>query len=152
MSRLTAPTATILVRIMVGSVFVSEGLQKFLFPAALGEGRFAAIGLPAPGLLAPTVGIIEVVCGGLVLFGLLTQVASLPLIGVMLGALITTKLPILLGHDVGPFVVRARDRYGFCAAAHEARTDLSMLLGALFLLIVGPGAWSLDARRGGLGR
>lgn len=147
MSRLAAPPATILVRLMVGAVFVSEGLQKFLFPAALGEGRFAAIGLPAPGLLAPTVGIIEVVCGALVLAGLLTRVASVPLIGVMLGALITTKLPILLGRDVGPFVVRAMDRYGFWAVAHEARTDLSMLLGALFLLIVGPGPWSLDARR-----
>ena len=70
----------------------------------------------------------------------------MPLIGVMLGALITTKLPILLGHDLGPFVVRDLDRYGFWSMAHESRTDFSLLMGSLFLLIVGPGPWSLDSR------
>jgi putative oxidoreductase len=142
-----APAATILVRLVVGAVFLSEGLQKFLFSEALGVGRFARIGLPAPGVLAPTVGTVEVVCGALVLVGLFTRVASVPLIVVMLGALVTTKLPILLGHDVGPFVVRNLDRYGFWSLAHESRTDFAMLLGSVFLLIVGPGPWSVDARR-----
>lgn len=146
-SRMAAPAATILVRLVVGAVFLSEGFQKFLFAEALGEGRFARIGLPAPHFLASTVGAVEVVCGALVLAGLLTRVASVPLIVVMLGALITTKLPILLGHDVGPFVVRSLDRYGFWSMAHESRTDFAMLLGSVFLLIVGPGPWSVDARR-----
>lgn len=127
-----APAAVVLVRLVVGAVFLSEGIQKFLFPAALGIGRFARIGLPAPGFLAPFVGTFEVVCGVLVLLGLFTRVAALPLIVIMLTALATTKLPILVSR-------------GFWAMAHEARTDYSMLLGAAFLLIVGGGAWSCDA-------
>lgn len=146
-SSVGAPAATVLVRLMVGAVFLSEGLQKFLFVEALGVGRFERIGIPAPALMAPAVGTIEVVCGALILAGLLTRFASVPLILVMLGALITTKLPILLGHDLGPFVVRDLDRYGFWSMAHESRTDFAMLLGSVFLLIVGAGRWSIDARR-----
>jgi uncharacterized membrane protein YphA (DoxX/SURF4 family) len=127
-----AAGAVLLVRLMVGVVFLSEGLQKFLFPDALGVGRFAKIGLPAPEVLAPFVGAFEVLCGLLVLFGLLTRLASLPLIVIMLVALTTTKVPILVGK-------------GFWAVAHEARTDWCMLLGSLFLLVVGAGAWSVDA-------
>jgi len=127
-----APAAVVLVRLIVGAVFLSEGIQKFLFPAALGIGRFTRIGLPAPGFLAPFVGTFEVVCGLLVLLGLLTRISAIPLIAIMLTALATTKLPILVGK-------------GFWAMAHEARTDYSMLLGAVFLLIAGGGAWSCDA-------
>jgi len=134
-----APAAVVLVRLIVGAVFLSEGIQKFLFPAALGVGRFARIGLPAPEVLAPLVGTFEVVCGLLVLLGLLTRLAALPLIAIMLTALSTTKLPLLAAK-------------GFWAMAHEARTDWSMLLGAVFLLIVGAGAWSCDARLLGRGR
>jgi uncharacterized membrane protein YphA (DoxX/SURF4 family) len=117
-----APAATILVRLLVGCVFLSEGLQKFLFPEELGAGRFESIGIPAPGLMGPVVGAVEVVCGVLVLAGYFTRQAAVPLIGVMVGALITTKLPILLGRDLGPFVVRDLDLYGFWSMAHEART------------------------------
>ena len=76
-----APTATILVRLLVGAVFLSEGVQKFLYPAELGPGRFAKIGLPAPApeVLAPFVGGVEVVAGTLVLIGLLTRPAALAL-------------------------------------------------------------------------
>jgi uncharacterized membrane protein YphA (DoxX/SURF4 family) len=95
------------------------------------------------------VGTIEVVCGALVLVGYFTRVASLPLIGVMLGALISTKVPILLGRDLGPFAVRDLDRYGFWSIAHESRTDLALLLGLMFLLIEGAGRWSVDARIAG---
>jgi uncharacterized membrane protein YphA (DoxX/SURF4 family) len=127
-----APAAVVLVRLIVGAVFLSEGIQKFVFPAALGAGRFARIGLPSPELLAPFVGSFELVCGLLVLLGLLTRLAAVPLIVIMLTALATTKVPILVGR-------------GFWAMAHEARTDWSMLLAAVFLLIVGGGAWSCDA-------
>jgi putative oxidoreductase len=129
----SAPSATVLVRLIVGAVFLSEGLQKFLYPAALGVGRFAKIGIPWPEFSAPFDGVFEVGCGLLILLGLVTRLAAIPLIIDMLVAIATTKIPMLL-------------KSGFWNMAHEARTDWSMLLGALFLLIVGGGAWSIDAR------
>lgn len=128
------PAAVILIRLMVGAVFVSEGIQKFLFPAEVGAGRFANIGIPAPNVVAPIVGGFEVGCGVLVVLGLFTRLAVLPLIAIMLTAIATTKFPILMND-------------GFWKMAHEARTDWSMLLGTLFLLIVGAGPWSIDTIR-----
>ena len=128
-----APAATVLVRLVVGAVFFSEGVQKFLFPAALGVGRFAKIGIPWPEFSAPFDGVFEIGCGLLVLVGLGTRLAAIPLIIDMLVAIATTKIPMLLEH-------------GFWSTAHEARTDWSMLLGALFLLLAGGGGWSIDAR------
>jgi uncharacterized membrane protein YphA (DoxX/SURF4 family) len=127
-----APAAVIIIRLMVGGVFISEGIQKFLFPAEVGAGRFAKIGFPSPEFVAPFVGYFEIACGTLVLLGLLTRFAVIPLVVVMLTAIATTKIPILLND-------------GFWKMAHEARTDWSMLLGLLFLLIVGAGQWSMDA-------
>src|SRR3974390_1388240 len=92
----TAPTATVLVRVMVGWVFMSEGIQKFLFPAALGVGRFAKIGIPAPQFFAPFVGVVEIVCGALLIAGLLTRLASIPLMIDIIVAIATTKIPMLL--------------------------------------------------------
>jgi len=123
----------ILIRLMVGAVFLSEGIQKFLFSESLGVGRFIKIGIPAPEVMAPFVGVVEIVCGMLVLLGLFTRLAAIPLIINMLVAIATTKIPILL-------------EKGFWAMAHESRTDWSMLLGSIFLLIVGAGWWSMDAR------
>ena len=128
-----APRVTALVRLAVGAVFLSEGLQKFLFPAALGVGRFAKIGIPWPDFTAPFVGVFEIGCAILVLLGLATRLSAVPLIIDMLVAIATTKIPML-------------GKVGFWAMAHEARTDWSMLLGAVFLLIVGGGSWSIDAR------
>ena len=127
-------SSVILIRIIVGSVFLSEGIQKFLFADALGIGRFIKIGIPAPEIMAPFVGVVEIVCGGLILIGLYTRLAALPLIIDMLVAISTTKIPILL-------------EKGFWAMAHEARVDWSMILGSVFLLIVGSGRWSLDHRQ-----
>lgn len=141
-----APAATLLIRLLVGGVFLAEGLQKFLFPAEVGAGRFAKIGIPSPELMGPLVGVIESVCGALVLLGLGTRLAVLPLLGVMAVAFVTTKLPILLGQDLGPFRVRQLPYYGFWGFAHETRTDFAMIMGSLFLLVVGAGPWSLDAR------
>lgn len=134
---------------MVGLVFVSEGLQKFLLPALRGPGRFANIGVPTPEVFAYGVGTVEVVCGMLVLLGLFTRWAAVPLILIMIGALVTTKLPILLGHGIGPFAVRELNTYGFWAMAHAARTDWALLLGALVLAVAGAGPRSLDALRKG---
>jgi uncharacterized membrane protein YphA (DoxX/SURF4 family) len=128
-----APAAAVLIRLLVGAVFLSEGVQKFLFPDDLGVGRFTRIGIPAPGVMAPFVGVVEIVCGALLLVGLATRLAAVPLVIDMVVAILTTKVPILLSE-------------GFWAMAHEARTDWSMLLGSLFLLAVGAGPWSLDGR------
>lgn len=91
-----ATAAVFLIRLMVGAVFLSEGIQKFLFPAEVGAGRFAKIGLPSPEILASFVGGVEIVCGVLVLLGLLTRLAVVPLIVIMLTAIATTKYPILM--------------------------------------------------------
>jgi uncharacterized membrane protein YphA (DoxX/SURF4 family) len=122
----------LLVRLLVGGVFVSEGIQKFLSPDALGAGRFVKIGIPAPALMAPFVGVVEIVCGIMLIVGMLTRLAAIPLIIDILFAIATTKVPMLV-------------KSGFWVMAHEARTDYSMLLGSVFLLLVGAGRLSLDA-------
>ena len=137
---------TILVRLMVGLVvFLPEGIQKLVFPEILGAGRFANIGIPYPEVMGPFVGTVEVVCGTLVILGLLTRLAALPLIVIMLVAIVSTKLPIWAGHDIWIFHMPKIARYGFWSMAHEARDDFLMLLGSIYLLIAGAGKWSLDA-------
>ena len=121
-----------LIRILVGWVFLSEGIQKFLFPDSLGVGRFLKIGIPWPQAMAPFVGTVEIVCGTLVLVGLLTRFALIPLLGVISVALYTTKIVTFA-------------KFGFWGTLHEARTDVSMLLGLIFLALVGGGSWSLDS-------
>jgi uncharacterized membrane protein YphA (DoxX/SURF4 family) len=128
----TAPV--FLVRLMVGSVFLSEGIQKFLFQDALGVGRFVKIGIPAPHIMAPFVGVVEIVFGTLILLGLFTRLAAVPLTINILVAIATTKIPLLF-------------EGGFWKMAHEARVDWSMLLGLICLLLVGGGRWSLDQWR-----
>lgn len=140
-----APSSVLLIRLMVGGLFLSEGIQKFLFAAQLGSGRFERIGIPFPELMGPMVGAFELICGILILAGLLTRLASIPLIVIMLTALFTTKIPILIGQDFLIFHVRALSRYGFWSMMHESRNDICLLLGSTFLLIVGAGRVSLDA-------
>lgn len=141
-----APPSVLLIRLMVGGLFLSEGIQKFIFSAQLGAGRFERIGIPLHDLMGPMVGAFELVCGLLVLFGLATRIACMPLIVIMLVALFTTKIPILIGQDFLIFHVRELSRYGFWSMMHESRNDLCLLLGSLFLLVVGAGRWSVDAR------
>lgn len=146
-TRSTASPWTILIRLAVGLiVFFPEGIQKLIFPEILGAGRFAKIGIPYPDVTGPFVGLVELVCGGLIVLGLFTRLAAVPLIITMLVALVSTKLPILLGHGFGPFSLPDFKRYGFWSAQHEARADLTMLLGCLYLFAVGSGPWSLDRR------
>lgn len=122
---------TIIIRLMVGVVFLSEGIQKFLFADKNGTGRFAKIGLPYPDFFGPFVGSFEIICGLLLIIGLLTRMASIPLLLIMLVALATTKASVY-----------ATD--GFWEVLHGSRTDWSMLLGSIFLLITGGGKWSMD--------
>lgn len=140
-----APRAAILVRLAVGVVFASEGIQKFLYPDALGAGRFARIGIPAPEVMGPFVGVVEAVCGSLILLGLVTRLAAVPLVVDMVVAIASTKVPILLGHGYWLFVHTSAPKAGLWAFLHESRTDLAMLCGAAFLALVGAGSWSLDA-------
>ncbi len=121
----------LLIRLMVGAVFLSEGLQKFLFPALRGAGRFESIGLPHPEFLGVLVGFFEIFCGMLILAGLATRLAAIPLIVIMATAIITTKAPMLSDQ-------------GFWQMLHAARTDYAMTLGSIFLLIRGSGAFSAD--------
>ncbi len=136
---------TLLVRLMVGVVFLSEGVQKFLYPELSGPGRFAQMGFPNPEFWGYFVGAFETLCGALVLVGLLTRLAAIPTLCIMLVAIVTTKIPVLLGHDLGPFVVRKLPVYGFLSMLHEMRTDWAMLLGSLFLVLAGGRPYSLDA-------
>lgn len=125
--------STVLIRLMVGMVFLSEGIQKFLFPAKVGVGRFEKIGFPFSEVLAPVVASFEILCGSLVLIGLATRAATVPLIVIMLVALTTTKSVILFDN-------------GFWEMMHASRTDWAMLLGSLFLFIRGGGRWSIDKK------
>ena len=142
----SAPASVFLIRLVVGGVFLAEGIQKFLFPAEVGAGRFAKIGIPNADVTGPFVGVVEIVCGALIMVGLLTRLATIPLIIDMLVAILSTKIPILFGHGFWGFSLRNVSYYGFWGMVHEARTDFAMLFGSLFLLIVGAGAASLDAR------
>lgn len=148
MSRLlhtSAPRAVILIRLLVGAVFLTEGIQKFLFPGELGVGRFTKIGIPWPDVSGPFVGAAETICGALLIVGLLTRVAAAVLLIDISVAIVSTKVPILLGHGFGPFSLPKLPRYGFWSMAHEARVDFSMWLGSLFLILTGACRLSLDA-------
>ena len=133
--------AILLIRILVGWIFLSEGIQKFLFPDSLGVERFVKIGIPWPQVMAPFVAVVEIVCGSLVLAGLFTRLMTVPLLIDIAVALYSTKI-----------VTFAKN--GIWGTLHEARTDVSMLLGLILLLLVSGGAWSVDAwlagRRGAI--
>ena len=131
--RANGPAAIIFVRLGIGLIFFLEGLKKFLFPAAWGVGRFTMIGIPDPGVLAPFVGVVEVVCGALLLIGLATRLAAIPLLIDISVAILTTKVPIFIAK-------------GFWPMEAEARTDFAMLMGLLFLLqpARGAGQWMRD--------
>jgi putative oxidoreductase len=139
----SAGAAVVLIRILVGGVFLSEGVGKFLYPAEQGVGRFEKIpGIPAPHVMGPFVGGVEIVCGALILLGLLTRLAAIPLLIDISVAILSTKVPILSGHSYG---LPKLAHYNLWGMLHEARVDFSMWLGLVFLLIVGAGRWSLDA-------
>lgn len=121
----------VIIRLIVGLVFLSEGIQKFLYSEIVGVGRFEKIGFENPEFWAYFVAGFEVVCGAMVLIGLLTRLAAIPLLTIMITAIVTTKIPILLNE-------------GFWFMAHAARTDFAMTMLLIFLLIHGAGKWSVD--------
>jgi putative oxidoreductase len=129
------PASLLMIRLPVGLIFFTQGILKYT-DRNLGIVRFARIGFPHPGFVAHFVGAFEIVCGLLVLAGLWTRAASLPLFAIISTAIITTKLPEL-----------ARPGQGFWFMVSDARTDFAMFCSLIFLLIVGGGSWSLDGTR-----
>ena len=125
----------ILVRVIVGVIFLTEGILKFVRPGELGVGRFVHIGLPWPHLLAPFVGVVEIAGGAALILNFFSGDAALLLLCVIVTAIVTTKVPILLGHHVGPFGPPKLDHYGVLSFVHEARTDLAMLVGLTAILL-----------------
>lgn len=122
---------TCLIRLMVGFIFFTEGLQKFLFPHLRGAGRFEDMGLPAPEFLSYFVASFEVLCGAMVLLGLLTRLAAIPIIFIMVVAIVVVKLPVLLEEN-------------FWVMLYISKIDFAMLIGAVYLFIEGSGRWSVD--------
>ena len=127
----SAPAGVILIRLLAGGVFFAEGIKKLLFAAQWGSGRFERISIPWPQFTGPFVGVVEIVGGLFLLVGLLTRLGALMLLIDICVAIATTKIPIVM-------------KSGFFAMEDPARTDYSMLLSTLFLLIVGGGRWSFD--------
>ena len=124
----------VFIRVAVGLIFFTQGILKFIDPH-MGVMRFTRIGFPMPELTAHFVGIFEIVCGLLVLVGLLTRLASIPLLIVILTAIATTKIPELF-----------HSGQGFWFMVSDARADFAMTMSLLFLISVGAGPWSLDFR------
>lgn len=136
-----ASGAVVLIRLYVGLIFVGEGVLKFLRSETLGSGRFEKVDIPAAAFFANLDGAAEIICGAMILAGLLVRLATLPMIVDMIGALAITKLPLLWAS--APLYPKEG---GFWDFFHEGRLDIAMLCGSIFLLIVGAGGLSFDGR------
>jgi uncharacterized membrane protein YphA (DoxX/SURF4 family) len=136
------PRATILIRVMAGTVFFWEGVMKFVF-ANQGVGRFTKLGFPAPHFTATADGWFEIIGGILLITGLLTRVIAVPFIIEMLVAMASTKIPMYLGTSPLP-PPPVPPQVGFWAVLHEIRSEYAQLASCAFLLFAGPGRWSLD--------
>ena len=142
-SPLTTPKSTLLLRLMAGGVFLSEGILKFVYPNQ-GVGRFTKLGLPFPHETATFIGSLEIVGGLLLIAGLFTRVVAVPFIIEMVVAILSTKISLYLGTSPLP-LPPAPPTVGFWAVIHETRSDYAQILTSIFLLVAGPGSWSLDA-------
>jgi uncharacterized membrane protein YphA (DoxX/SURF4 family) len=139
----SAPRSTILIRLMAGGVFVSEGILKFVY-VNQGVGRFTKLGIPVPGPTAHFVAVLEIVGGLLIMSGLLTRLIAVPFIIEMIVAILSTKVSLYLGTSPLP-LPPAPPQIGIWAVLHEIRSDYAQIMSVLFLLVAGPGPWSIDA-------
>jgi len=137
------PGATILLRLMAGGVFFWEGILKFVY-ANQGVGRFTKLGFPAPHFTATADAWLEIIGGLLLLTGFLTRLIAIPFIIEMMVAMASTKIPMYLGTSPLP-LPPVPPQIGFWAVLHEIRSEYAQLLTCAFLLVAGPGPWSLDA-------
>jgi uncharacterized membrane protein YphA (DoxX/SURF4 family) len=138
-----APGATILLRLMAGSVFFWEGLLKFVY-VNQGVGRFTKLGIPFPDFTATFVGGLETVGGLLIVLGLGTRIVAVPFLIEMVVAMLSTKIGLYLGTSPLP-LPPSPPLTGLWAVLHEVRSEYAQLLTVSFLLWAGPGPWSLDA-------
>ncbi len=138
-----APAATIIVRLMAGGVFFWEGILKFVY-LNQGVGRFTKLGIPAPEMTANFVGCLEIVGGVLLIAGFLTRLIAVPFIIEMIVAMLSTKIGVFYGNSPLP-APPAPPKLGVWAVFHEIRSDYAQIMIVIFLLIAGPGKWSLDA-------
>src|SRR5437764_8236549 len=138
-----APNATLLLRLMAGSVFLWEGILKFVF-ANQGIGRFTKLGMPLPALTAHFIGALEIGGGALLLLGLATRVIAIPFIIEMIVAVLSTKISLFLGTSPLP-LPPAPPIVGLWAVLHEVRSEWAQIVTAMFLFAAGPGPISLDA-------
>jgi putative oxidoreductase len=129
----SSTSAAVLIRVIVGYVFFVEGIQKYLYPDTLGIGRFIKIGIPYPHVMIHVSAGAEIICGALLIIGLFTRLSTIPLIINISVAIISTKVIMFI-------------QKGFWPAVHESRLDFTMLLSLIFLMIVGAGICSMDAK------
>jgi len=118
--------APLLGRLSVGLLFLSTGWGK-VHSLDKVTAFFVQLGIPAPGLNAVVVGYSELICGALLVVGLCTRLATIPLIVSMIVALLTAKL----GDIHGVFDLVGADEF----------TYLCVLI---ILALIGPGKCSLD--------
>jgi putative oxidoreductase len=136
------PKSILLLRLMAGGVFFWEGLLKFVY-VNQGVGRFTKLGIPFPHYTATFIGCLEIVGGLLLLTGLMTRLIAVPFIGEMIVAILSTKISLYLGTSPLP-LPPALPQVGLWAVLHEIRSDYAQIMTVIFLLINGPGKWSLD--------
>ncbi|MGH9499353.1 MAG: DoxX family protein [Terriglobales bacterium] len=137
------PKSILLLRLMAGGVFFWEGMLKFVY-VNQGVGRFTKLGIPFPHYTASFIGCLEIVGGLLLLSGLMTRLIAVPFIGEMIVAILSTKISLYLGTSPLP-LPPAPPQIGFWAVLHEIRSDYAQIMAVIFLLVNGPGKWSLDA-------
>src|SRR5262250_256642 len=137
------PKSTLLLRVMAGGVFFWEGLLKFVYTNQ-GVGRFTKLGIPFPHFTATFIGGLEIVGGLLLLAGLTTRLIAIPFVAEMIVAILSTKISLYLGTSPLP-LPPAPPQVGFWAVLHEIRSEYAQMLTVMFLMVNGPGEWSLDA-------
>jgi putative oxidoreductase len=148
------PRSILLLRLMAGGVFFWEGLLKFVY-VNQGVGRFTKLGIPFPHFTATFIGYLEIFGGLLLLSGLMTRLVAIPFVAEMIVAILSTKISLYLGTSPLP-LPQALPQVGFWAVLHEIRSDYAQIMTVIFLLVNGPGKWSLDAvllrrwRKGGV--
>ena len=139
----SAPRSTVLIRVMAGAVFFWEGILKFVYTNQ-GVGRFTKLGIPFPGPTAHFIAILEIVGGLLLIAGFLTRVIAVPFVAEMIVAILSTKISLFLGTSPLP-LPPAPPQVGAWAVLHEIRSDYAQIMSVMFLMIAGPGPWSVDA-------